>query len=410
VSDAARRLNRPELAPVVDELVRRFSEGAAPVRLTLRDLSPRTRSTIADLLGLDRLPGPEFRLGVDRLRGALGVSSDDELQAIIVQLRGPLTDRRAERAARETARDGLWSWLTEEAARVDLRGLGANVASLRPWVDAQRAAGIRGGIDAHRRRLESALVVLRALPGNGISLPSFASDYTGDPHRLDQGRAVASLVLDALATVLGWERPTGAEAVRTLWEAVGVVPDPLSSAVIALGLPGGGRTPLDCWLAAAADAGEPVVLSLANLRRWPLRPLPSDARLYVVENPSLLSEAAARWWDGPPLVCSSGRPSVATTTLLRQLTRDGATALQHADFDPAGLAITQWLAQQAGTVPWRMTAVEYLAALRTSPDRTTIEGMITTTPWDPSLHAALLRERRPVYEEQIRALLLSNME
>jgi len=409
VNAPAQRLDRPELAPIVDELARRFSEGLAPVRLTLTDLTPPTRRALADLLGMDRLPAREFRLQVDRLLSVLGLTTSDQLREIVEQLTGQLPDLRAERAAHNAARATLWSWLAEQVAGLDLGSIGGDAAALDRWVDAQRAAGARGGIDTYQRRLASALDVLRALPGDGISLASFASDRAGGPHALDHGRAVATIVLDALATVLAWERPSSAEAVRALWEAVGVVPDPLSSTVTALGVPGGNRTPLERWLESAASVGEPVVVSLANLRRWPVAPLPADARLYVVENPALLIEAAVGRWHGPPIICSSGRPSIATVTMLRQLTAAGATAFQHADFDAAGLSITQWLVQQAGTIPWKMTADDYLTALRQSRPQATIDVSIPASPWDPLLHDAIDRERRAIYEEQVRTDLLTAM-
>ena len=101
------------------------------------------------------------------------------------------------------------------------------------------------------------------------------------------------MVLDAVACA--YERPEAedAEAARSLWELVGVVPDPHSSTVFALGLPGDGRTPLGRWLLACAEAGEPVVLSLSNLRRWPVRAVAGDGRIYAVENPSLIAEASS---------------------------------------------------------------------------------------------------------------------
>lgn len=109
----------------------------------------------------------------------------------------------------------------------------------------------------------------------------------------------------------------------------------------------------------------------------------------------------------PPIVCSSGRPSVAVVTLLRQLTAAGATAYQHADFDLAGLSITQWLAQRVGTVPWRMAAADYARHADVGP--ATLPGSVPDTPWDPALRELLGRVRRPVYEEQVRAELLTAM-
>ena len=184
-----------------------------------------------------------------------------------------------------------------------------------------RAGGPRGGVAAHRTRLTAALAVLRILPAEGIPLAVLSAKVLGDAHGLDRNRSVAALVLDALAAAGGDVRASDAEDVRRLWERAGVVPDPLSSTVLVLGLRPPGDHPTDRWLRAMAEAGEPVVLTLSQLRRQTIEPLAPDAVAHVVENPSLLAEAVGRRWAGPPLVCSSGRPTMAVVTLLRQLGR-----------------------------------------------------------------------------------------
>jgi len=399
-------LGRPAFAPVVDELVRRFETGVVPVRLTLHHMPAATRAAVADLLGLDRLPGPAARLPVARLLGGLRLTGADQLRCAVEYLRGPLTDRSQERAAATSARESLWSWLTEAAAVVDL---GTGRDRLAEWVIAQRAAGARGGAEAARARYVQVLDVLAALPAeDGISLAAFADDLLGDPHALDHGRSVAAAVLDAVAAALSLPRPDIAERARALWEAVGVVPDALSSTVLALGVPGGDGTPLAQWLERAREAVEPVVLTLATLRRWSVPPLGPGECCYVVENPSVVSAAAAAGWSGASILCSSGRPSVAVVTMIRQLTARGAPAHQHADFDAAGLSITAWLARHAGTSPWRMSADDYLAAQ----GRTAAFGdvWLPETPWDPALRVAMHRHGRPVYEEQLRAAMLDAMQ
>lgn len=397
------RLARPELAPLVEALVQRLGDGDEPTTITVRDLTERSRASLADLLGLDRMPPATSRVRVDRLLSALDLRSITDLRASVEALRGPLPDRRAGRQAEQAAREGLWSWFEAETITLDPDGR----HRLAPWVDRVRAQGVRGGIDVHRHRLEQALRVLRALPADGVPLAALAADVLGDPHALDRGRRLAALVLDAVAMTAGLAPAGDAEAARELWERVGVAPDPLSSTVLVLGLRGSGDGPLGPWLDATCAMSEPVVLTLAQLRRWPLPPLPATGSAYVVENPSLVAEAASAGWSGPPLVCSSGRPTVAVVTLLRQLGSGGAPLYQHADFDPAGLSITAWLADRAGTIPWRMTAADYLAAA--GPAEGPASWSVPETPWDPSLREAMMGVGRVVYEEQLRADLLAAM-
>lgn len=396
--------SRPELAPVWAELARRFGDGDPPVAITLRDLSMGERQAVADLLGLDRLPPATARIRVDRLAAAFGVAGVDGLRAAVETHVGPIVDRRAARLDARRRRDDVWAWLADQAGSIPL--VAGEPDRMGPWVETVRAAGVPGGdVDRHRRRLAAVLAVLATLPADGIGLAALAADVLGDPHALDRGRAIATLVLDAVAASRQRARPTDAEAARLLWEEVGVVPDPLSSAVLALGLHLTGDHPLR----SVSAAGEPVVLTLSQLRRWPVDPLPAGGTAFMVENPSLVAEAAARGWGGPPLLCSSGRPTVAVVSLVRQLRAAGAEVFQHADFDPAGLGITGWLAQRAGTIPWRMGAADYLGAVATDRERVGLAGRLPPAPWDPDLVEAMAARGVAVYEEELRAGLLSSM-
>jgi uncharacterized protein (TIGR02679 family) len=393
---------RPELAPVWAELARRFGDGDPPVAITLRDLSMRQRQALADLLGLDRLPPATARCRVDRLAAAFGVAGVDGLRAVVEAQVGPIIDRRAARLEARRRRDDVWAWLAGQAGSLPLAA--DDPERLAPWVETIRAAGVPGGDIARlRRRLAAALAVLAALPADGTGLAALANDVLGDPHALDRGRGTAALILDAVALSRQRARATDAEAARLLWEEVGVVPDPLSSTVLALGLNLTGDHPLH----QVSAAGEPVVLTLSQLRRWPVNPLPAGSAAFVVENPSLVAEAATRGWSGPPLLCSSGRPTVAVVTLIRQLRAAGAEVFQHADFDVAGLGITAWLAQRAGTMPWRMGATDYLGAVATERERVALAGRLPPAPWDPDLIEVMAARGVAVYEEELRAGLLS---
>ena len=140
VADAVRRLGRPALAPVVDELVRRFETGVDPVRLTLHDMSAPTRAAVADLLGLDRLPAPGARLPVTRLLTGLGLASTDQLRCVVASLRGPLTDRSAERVAATFVLADVQA-LADTAAN----GLHADLRGAPEVVHGRSPGGVDGG-------------------------------------------------------------------------------------------------------------------------------------------------------------------------------------------------------------------------------------------------------------------------
>lgn len=404
------RLDVRGLTPLVAELARRFEDGSPVTRITVRDLEDHERESIADLLGLDRLPASTVRLWLRALLDALGLTGAEELRRAVEVIVGPLGDRQAERQALRQRRTNLWTWCAEQIEDVPLLAGTEGVAS---WMDVLRRAGVRGGADGepvYRQQLSDAIAALRGLPAQAsISLAAFADDRLADPHALDRGSTVAGLALDGLAIALGQRRPRDAEAVRHLWEQVGVVPDPLSSTVTVLGLRPIGDDALATWLRHCSEMSEPTVVTLAQLRRWPLPPLGPSEGSYVVENPSLLSHAAAERWTGPPIICSSGRPSIAAVTLIRQLGAEGSTCRQHADFDATGLAITAWLAERAGTSPWLMTADAYRNATALRRQRAPLDSPVPDTAWDPDLAPAMIATGFAVYEEEVRLTLLDAM-
>ena len=404
---AAARLSDPRLRPVVDELARRYTDDpAAPIRrIRLHALGDDERAAVADLFGDDRLPGDSPSIQVDRLVHTLGLATVTDLHAAIELVVGPLHDRRATRVAAQHTRDRLWAWFELECASIRIDGLGA----LREWPAAVRREGVRGTVDDRRELLDMALRCLRTLPLDGTPLAVLASELTGDPHALDVGRALARLVTHAIADAAGEPPPGDAERTRALWELAGVVPDPLSSTVLALGLRAGDDHPLAGYLDAHAAAGEAVALTLAQLRRWPITAMAAGDPVFVVENPSILAAAMRRGWRGPTLVCSSGHPTLAVVTLLRQLMAGGCDCFQHADFDAAGITITRWLASRAGTTPWHMAAPDYIAALGARSAGPTIPGAVPDTPWDDELAVAMSDRRRAVYEEHLAEILLDQM-
>ena len=342
------RAQRPELDVLWDELARRMGASESAVTtVTLRGLGAEARRGLADLLGADRLPASTCRVRTDAVAAALGVDLVG-LRALVEDLRGPLPNRASVRSAERAQREELWSWFFGEVSEL----------GLVPWAARVRSAGVPGGdILLHRRRLAGLLAVLDALPSDGISLAGLAADVLGDPHALDYGSWSGSLVLEALACLRAASPPRTAEGARELWAAFGVQKDSLSPSVLALGLRPSGDDPLASGLRAMAEASEPVRITLSQLRRWPL-PSRAGSDVFVFENPSIIAEAAARRWAGPPLVCTSGWPNVAGQTLLRQLAAGGCRLHLHADWDGPGLGIVQLLIARIGGEPWEMPPLQ----------------------------------------------------
>lgn len=404
--DPANRLDRPELAPLVDELIRRYESGQVPVRVTVPALSAEGERILADILGLDGYLGAGGRSGssralaIDRLAVALG----GDVRLLLEDLRGPLADRKAQRADEAVRRSELWDWL--ETALADVPAM-TEVAA-RHWIERTRRAGVpNGDVDELRRRLGLAVAVLRRLPADGSTLASLGAEVAGDAHLLDLGGPVGRLVVDALAVIDGRSTPTDGAGIRELWERVGVVVDPLSSSVLVLNLGGAGDSPLAQWMSEAAAVHEPLVVTLSQLSRWGYRP-PSDDAVFVVENPAILIDAAASDVD-VPMLCTAGWPSVVAVGVIRSLRASGVTVYQHADFDPSGLRITAWLAARLGTVPWEMSGDAYRRALDAVPTSPATVGDVPDSPWDPSLARLMRSERRAIHEESICHDLLRSM-
>ena len=107
-------------------------------------------------------------------------------------------------------------------------------------------------------------------------------------------------------------------------------------------------------LRAAARAGMPLVLTLAELRPEPLRLAPGT--LFVCENPSIVVAAAAALGSScPPLLCTEGWPNTAAAAMLDAAEAAGMVILVHADSDEAGAAIAARVLARPGARPWRVS-------------------------------------------------------
>jgi uncharacterized protein (TIGR02679 family) len=404
-AQARARFGHPDLAPLWRALRNRLERSAEPVRrVRVGPLSQDQRVAIADLLGLDRLPGETLTVPVEPLDAVLLQSPASlDSRGVVEAIGGPLRDRAAERRAGEAARAELWAWLAgHPVVRAE--------PTLSAWVQYVRGNGlVEGSVAATRELLHQMLALLKRLPGDGGPLPEFAAQACGDPHALDDGRRLATYLLRALACLHDEPPPATAAARRALWQRAGLECDALSTSVLLAGLRPEGDGPLAVTARTWTAAGEAVRLTLAQLRAEP--PIePAPPRAWIVENPSLVAKALDRLGPRcPPLVCTSGWPNTAVIELLRRLRSAGTHLWCHADLDGDGLRIAAYVVAKTGAHPWRMTAADYLAAVPTIGPPGPTPGRLTDVPWDPHLAPALRAHGAAVPEERVAEVLLEDL-
>ncbi|MFE5584037.1 TIGR02679 family protein [Kitasatospora sp. NPDC056531] len=396
-------LDLPELRPLWSAVHNRLSTGRPVSRVRSGPLDDAGREALADLLGLDRLPGTEPTISLAGLDGAVLDACGLPVRDMVTAILGPIHDRAAERERKAGQREALWEWLA-----------GHDVVTAQPalleWVGHLRTNGlIDGSPDRTRALLTAALTVLAALPADGEPLPVLAARLLdGDSHALDDGSRLSGLVLRALAVLYGTDLPDSAETRRVLWSRAGVADDQLSATVLAVGLRFDGDGPVARVSRICADAGHPVSLTLAQLRT------PGDCTgpagpVHITENPSVLALSLRRFGHHcPPLVCTSGWPNTAVIHLLRRLADDGASLRYHGDFDGEGIRIAAHVLAKTGAVPWRMAAADYRAVaprVPSGPD----PGRLTPAPWDRALVDSMAELRTTVVEEVVADLLLDDL-
>jgi uncharacterized protein (TIGR02679 family) len=385
----------PALAPLWLALHTRLSSGRPVSRVRLGPLDVPQQEALADLLGLARLPGEQPSVSLSDIEAALGAGVRD----VVSRLVGPIGDRAGDQERARAERTDLWDWVAHHPVVLAQ-------PALADWAAALRRGGLIGGsVPCTRDVVGRALAVLAQLPAAGMPLPVFADTVLGDPHALDEDSRCAGLVLRALALIYDLAPPADAVQRRALWERAGIADDELSSTVLAAGLRTVGDGVVNRVLRLCAEAGQATALTLQQLRKADLTGSGID-EVWVVENPSLLALALARFGaDAPPLVCTSGWPSSAGILLLQRLCSAGALLRYHGDFDGEGLRIAANVVARTGARPWRMSSGDYLDAVADGPP----VGRVTPVPWDDELAGHLIRVGRSVPEERVATALLDEI-
>ena len=379
-------------------------------------LTPEEHAALASLTGRPpRFAGSLLidARAVDLALRQTGIAGS--LRGALEELDGPIVNAAAARADQER----LW---TGVVAGCTHRGLAQYLQSPAAIGLLKRlSAGNLAGATHLCRQVE---IVLQRLPARGLARAQLAADTLGDPHALDGGQAVATLVLAvwrlcAGPAEAGNDEPQAkqddaeptradlrAEKARDTWARAGVLVNELARPALALNVPVSDGT------FTSHPPGEPGYLSLRLLLRTPPLWAVAGCVVHVCENPNLLAIAADRL--GPlcrPLVCTDGMPAAAQDRMLSQLAHAGACLRYHGDFDWAGLRIGNHVMREYGALPWHFAAADYLAAVRTAPrPGRLLEGPQAEALWDAELAAVMQGHRLAIAEESVAQTLLRDLD
>lgn len=391
-------LGQPALSRLLTLLRKRLEKGQPlPGQVTLSRPLPAEREAVYRLFGSrPARPTNQLRISLVQLAEVLKQAEVcPSLELAVVELTGPLQAPDRQQASRwlkaeaefERRTPLLQSLTRSTAGRSYLRRL----CHGRP----ERLAELSRVLPALQERL----------PEQGVALTELAAQLCGDSHAFDRGRAQGSLALKLAAAAFGYDPLDRRLGRRTIWAAVGVLCDELSTPVLTLNLPATGDLFTDEAIRLHARHGQPYRLSLRQLLRQP--PRIECPRVYVCENPTVVAAAADRLGSHcAPLICSEGQPRSAFTALLNQLSGQHIELHYHGDFDWPGLRIANLLIERHRVHPWRFLTDDYL---RAQPRGGRLEGLPASAHWDPDLRPTMVQWGRCVHEEQVMNELLSDL-
>lgn len=396
-----RLLGGEPLAALRQRLRQRYERTAADAPLQgfrIEKLTAAEHAALAALQGRPSRFSASMQVDIAAIDAALrqaGVA--DSLRAALEQLDGRIAHRAAEREALQTQ----WEQLRDACAHAELAALRQIPGGLGLL---KRLAGKNPVAAAHF--LGKVQSVLKRLPAPGLTRAQLAAQALGDAHALDNGCAVATLVLAVLRSVLNRKASSGLEdtgfeeaSARELWASAGVLVNELARPALVLNLPGAG-TP-----------GEPGYLSLRKLLRSPPEWKVNGLPVYVCENPNLIAIAADHLGAScAPMVCTDGMPAAAQRTVLNQLVQAGAALRYHGDFDWPGLRIGNHVMREHGARPWRFSAADYLAAcaIAARPGRP-LQGAESEASWDAGLALTMRTAQQAIDEEMVAESLIQDL-
>jgi uncharacterized protein (TIGR02679 family) len=395
-----------DLQPLWKAVHDRLCRGDATARskITIPDASPEVRRAVDRLLGRVSSAG-QLNVQLGKLDEALG-RAGTTAATIAASACGPIIDRSVARANKAASSQQSWDTILDHPA--------AREPALWTWLQQMRVSGAlarSGGEHA----VMSALDVLAFLPHDGepIGRPVLAAAILGGEHYLDDNTSAGRLVTAGLAARLEAPTPADAATRAALWAAAGVTFDAVSTLALTLGLRPIAAGPLTEAAARWADSGIPLPIPAAAVAAETWR-LADRALVSVCENPSVIEAASNKFRaQAPPMLCVSGMPGRAITSLLDQLVKGGARIRYHGDFGTGGIAIANLVIARHNAEPWLMTTADHQRAVDRLRQHTRqprpLRGRIPTASWDPDLAASIIVATFEVTEEHVLAELLDDL-
>ncbi len=401
-------LRQPRLARLLDRLARRLrSHAALQNSITLRNVTPAERSAL-EALTAQSSRGKHFTVDVVALETFLLSSGRCSSLAELVEA---ATDEPLRELARRKQNDSeAWNDVIDRAARQ-----AEDRPKLVEWLRRIDRSGqlkkVTSGAADARRLLDNILKVTADLPKpirDAVPLSVFAADTCGDAHALDHDTVLGRLVISAAAALMNEEAPQNSGDRRRVWESAGIVPDELSATVLVWNLRADDSSLVGRTLNKHADAGEPLRLTFAQLRRHSVLEfrITRGRPVFVCENPAVVAAAASQLGsNGGPLVCVDGQPNLVVLNLLQRLADDGQRLLYHGDFDWGGIRIANFLMRRLPVEPWRFSTADYDPSL----GRRRLQRSAVEADWDAELASRLAASGIAVDEEAVIANLLNDL-
>jgi uncharacterized protein (TIGR02679 family) len=380
---------------------------------------------LEDLIGKRVPPGKRIRVAeVDRLlRDRTPFESLEE--AVELYRGSPVVRPREERARALAARERAVRRCFELLPALHLSSGAEN--RVVTWMRSEsgeralRAGFRRWGDEALLKAVRAVALAFHRMPDRSqppIYLADLANEVTDErSHGLDVGRPASALLLRALEffhpeTAARERRGSAAWRTNLLSEAR-IARDPVSARSDTFGLMG--DTP---YLRELRRAALTRSVNLDDLNQ-----IGEDVRAwcgvaFVAENPTvftaLFKHVRAHFVVElhPTLICTNGNVNLADWMLLEALVRSGAHVYYCGDFDKKGLDITRAILERfpGGASPWRMTASDYEAAIRTETGTLDPRGLERAAPFLPDLVRAMSVRRHAADQEGLIPRLKGDLE